>query len=96
MRSIAVTSSTTRVMTSPVRTRIEPSQRQTLDFLVEIGANVIDDPLLEVVIEDDAGAIQGVFEEKAPQSQQNPGHEVVELLVGNDFPRDVSCHQREK
>jgi hypothetical protein len=51
---------------------IEPLERQALDFFVKIRADVEDDLLLEVVVDEDPQRIQPLFEEKSAQSSENP------------------------
>jgi hypothetical protein len=43
---------------------VEPAKREPLDLLIEIRADVEDNPLLKVVVENDAGAVQGIFDKK--------------------------------
>ena len=76
--------------------RVEPLQRQPLDFLIQIRANVVDDLLLEDVVDVDADPIQPVFRQEAQQRDQDPEAEFpVPCRIGNDLVDHMAGRIRE-
>ncbi len=51
---------------------IEPVEWEELDFRVEVGADVEDDFLLEVVVYKDAGTVEGVADEEGEEGHDDP------------------------
>ena len=77
----------------PGAAAVEPAQGKALELLVEVGADVVDDPLFEVIIEDNAGAIHPVAEEKGSEGEEDPEEELGVLFgIGDDFVEDVGGH----
>ena len=76
--------------------RIEPLERQTLDFFIKIRADIEDHLLLEDVVDENPQRIQAVFHEESEQRQDNPKRKLmVPGRIGDNFIDHMAGRIRE-
>ncbi len=70
------------------RAVVEPRKRERLDVCVEVAAQVVNHPLLEDVVEDDAHRVQAVLANKRRESNPDVGQEQLMLISADHIIDD--------
>ena len=80
---------------SPRRPVIEPRKRQHLDPGIKIAAKIEDDALLEVIVEQDAEAVEQILGEEGRKPRGDQGDELFRMMLLENHLDDPLCHGRE-
>ena len=77
------------------RAVVEPCQREALDVRVEFAAEVENDTLLEVVVEDDAKGVEAVLRKECREAEANEWQQEVGSVLADDLIDDLLGDRRE-
>ena len=74
---------------------VEPCEREALDVCVEFAAEVENDALLEVVVEDDAKGVETVLRKEGCEAEANEWQQEVGSVLTDDLIDDLLSDCRE-
>ena len=74
---------------------VEPGEGKPLDVRVEFAAEVENDALLEMVVEEDAGGVQAVLRDECGQAESEEGGEEFRPVLPDHIIHDPLCDRRE-